>query len=68
MFQEKEDLITGLKSRTNAGRPDWDAVFQKLKTQDKGEITVFYCGDSRLARTLRDLCEKYSFNFRKEVF
>ena len=25
--KEKRDLITGLKTRTQAGRPDWDKVF-----------------------------------------
>ena len=67
-FQEHKDLITGLKTRTKAGRPNWDDVFLSLKNQNKGPITVFYCGNPYLAKTLRTMCEKYEFQFRKEVF
>ena len=35
LMHEKEhrDLITGLKSRTNAGRPNWNKVFTQLRQQ-----------------------------------
>ena len=32
-FQEKRDLVTGLKARTKAGRPDWDKVFTDIKNE-----------------------------------
>ena len=41
--KEDRDLVTGLKSRTNAGRPNWNKVFTKLREERKGQITVFYC-------------------------
>lgn len=66
--QEKRDLITGLKTRTNAGRPNWDKVFQQLQEQHKGKVTVFYCGPPQLARVLRVKCDQFGFSFRKEVF
>lgn len=44
LFQEKRDLVTGLKSRTIAGRPNWNKVFTQIREQRKGRITVFYCG------------------------
>nr|XP_045625272.1 NADPH oxidase 5-like isoform X1 [Procambarus clarkii]XP_045625282.1 NADPH oxidase 5-like isoform X1 [Procambarus clarkii] len=66
--KEKRDLITGLKTRTNAGRPNWDKVFKQLQNQQKGKITVFYCGPPALGRTLRYKCHEYGFNFRKEIF
>jgi len=66
--KEDRDLITGLKSRTNAGRPNWDKVFTKLRAQNRGEITVFYCGNPTLAKVLRSKCEQFGFKFRKEVF
>ncbi|XP_052743214.1 NADPH oxidase 5 [Bicyclus anynana] len=66
--KEKRDLITGLKTRTNAGRPNWDKVFQRLQEQRKGKVTVFYCGPPQLARILRVKCDQFGFNFRKEVF
>ena len=61
-------MITGLKTRTKAGRPEWDKVFRDLRSQNKGQVTVFYCGNPYLAKTMRAMCEKYGFKFRKEVF
>ncbi|XP_044745460.1 NADPH oxidase 5 isoform X2 [Coccinella septempunctata] len=66
--KEKRDLITGLKTRTNAGRPNWDKVFKQISDQKKGKVTVFYCGPPQLARILRVKCDQYGFSFRKEVF
>lgn len=68
IFQEKRDLITGLKTRTNAGRPNWDKVFKHLQDQKKGKVTIFYCGPPQLARILRYKCDQFGFNFRKESF
>ncbi|XP_071869754.1 NADPH oxidase isoform X2 [Bombus fervidus] len=66
--KEKRDLITGLKTRTNAGRPNWDKVFKQLQDQKKGKVTVFYCGPPQLARILRYKCDQFGFIFRKESF
>lgn len=66
--KEKRDLITGLKTRTTAGRPNWDKVFKKIQDQKKGKVTVFYCGPPQLAKTLRYKCEQFGFMFRKEIF
>nr|CAD7426043.1 unnamed protein product [Timema monikensis] len=66
--KEKRDLITGLKTRTNAGRPNWDRVFKQIQDQKKGKVTVFYCGPPQLGRILRIKCDQFGFNFRKEVF
>ena len=67
-MQEKRDLVTGLKTRTNVGRPNWDKVFQKLVDEEKGKVTVFYCGPPQLAKELRKKCNKFGFDFRKEIF
>ena len=66
--KEKKDLITGLKSRMNAGRPNWNKVFTKIKQERKGQVTVFYCGNPGLGKALRSKCEEFGFKFRKEVF
>ncbi|XP_017893165.1 NADPH oxidase 5 [Ceratina calcarata] len=65
---EKRDLITGLKTRTNAGRPNWDKVFKQLQDRKKGKVTVFFCGPPELAKILRYKCGQFGFNFRKESF
>lgn len=66
--KEKRDLVTGLKSRTNAGRPNWNKVFTKIKEQRKGKVTVFFCGNSSLGRILKLKCDEFGFTFKKEVF
>ncbi|XP_055323484.1 superoxide-generating NADPH oxidase heavy chain subunit C isoform X2 [Sitodiplosis mosellana] len=66
--REKRDLITGLKTRTNAGRPNWDKVFKQIQVQKKGKVTVFYCGPPQLSKTLSVKCDQYGFAFRKEIF
>ena len=66
--KSKRDLITGLKTRTNAGRPNWDAVFQELRNQRKGKITVFYCGGQQLGKILKLKCIQFGFDYRKENF
>lgn len=66
--KEKRDLITGLKTRTNAGRPNWDKVFKQLQDRKKGKITVFYCGPPQLSKILRYKCDQFGFIFRKECF
>ena len=67
-LQEKRDLVTGLKSRTIAGRPNWNKVFTQIREQRKGRITVFYCGNPSLAKIVRTKCNEFGFIFRKEVF
>ena len=66
--QGHRDLVTGLKTRTNAGRPNWDKVFEQIFDQNKGKVTVFYCGPPQLAKELKMKCNEFGFNFRKECF
>ena len=66
--KEKRDMITGLKTRTIAGRPNWNKVFRQIQEQKKGKVTVFFCGPPQLSRTLRYKCDEFGFKFRKENF
>ena len=61
-LQSKKDLITGLKTRTNAGRPDWNKVFQELAEKKKGKVTVFYCGSPQLGKILHLKCDQFGFD------
>ena len=60
--------MTGLKAKTKAGRPDWNLVFQELKEQKRGKVTVFYCGNPGLVSVLKKKCNQFGFQFKKEVF
>ncbi|XP_068452623.1 NADPH oxidase 5 [Clinocottus analis] len=66
--KEKKDSITGLRTRTQPGRPEWAKVFQKVSQENKGKVHVFYCGSTALAKVIKAQCEAFSFNFYKENF
>ena len=68
LLQSKRDLITGLKTRTNAGRPNWDKVFKSIHEQKKGRVTVFFRGSPQLGKILKKKCDEYKFDYRKENF
>ena len=37
LHEESEtDVITGLKQKTNYGRPNWDSIFQDVANKHKG--------------------------------
>jgi NAD(P)H-flavin reductase len=67
--QTQVDLITGLKSRTQTGRPDWEEIFQDVAQQHApNKVDVYFCGPPGLSLQLRNLCHKYGFGYRKENF
>uniref|UniRef100_A0A8B9HNB1 NADPH oxidase, EF-hand calcium binding domain 5 n=1 Tax=Astyanax mexicanus TaxID=7994 RepID=A0A8B9HNB1_ASTMX len=66
--KEKRDSITGLRTRTQPGRPDWGKVFKKVSEEKKGKVHVFYCGSPALAKVIKAQSEKFGFNFYKENF
>jgi predicted ferric reductase len=66
--REDRDLVTGLKARTNAGRPNWDKVFTKVREERKGKVTVFFCGNPIVAKIVKTKCDEFGFKFRKETF
>lgn len=51
-----------------SGRPDWVSLFQGIRDQNRGKVTVFYCGRPDLGTSLRSLCNQFKFSFKKEVF
>ncbi|ETE62893.1 NADPH oxidase 5, partial [Ophiophagus hannah] len=63
--KEKKDSITGLRTRTKPGRPDWK---QKIDKDNKGEVQVFFCGSPALAKVVKAQCEQFTFPFFKENF
>lgn len=69
------DSITGLSKKTCFGRPNWDAIFEEIATNQGGSVGVFCCGPMELANTLQNKSNHYSdsvkgitFYFNKECF
>ncbi|KAL1896227.1 hypothetical protein Cpir12675_002873 [Ceratocystis pirilliformis] len=57
----EKDAITGLRSPTNFGRPNWDMIFRGVrKLHTPAECGVFFCGPKGLGSALHIFCNKYS--------
>uniref|UniRef100_A0A8V0Z1S4 NADPH oxidase 5 n=1 Tax=Gallus gallus TaxID=9031 RepID=A0A8V0Z1S4_CHICK len=66
--KEQRDSITGLRTRTQPGRPDWSQVLGRVAEERKGKVHVFFCGSLALAKVVRMHCERFGFRFFKENF
>lgn len=65
----RKDMTTGLRSRTNFGRPDWDALFSDIsRKHGVRSVNVFFCGPEQLGRSIRKAATRFGFRFRKENF
>jgi NADPH oxidase len=74
------DPLTGLKSRTHYGRPNWKAMFTGMRdgiergTYVRGlagmqsKVGVYYCGPGALAKMLKTECKAASSEFVKCVY
>ncbi|KOS18227.1 Superoxide-generating NADPH oxidase heavy chain subunit A [Escovopsis weberi] len=55
------DAVTGLRSPTNFGRPNWDMLFRGIrKLHTPCEAGVFFCGPKPLGDNLQMYCKKYT--------
>lgn len=65
----RSDLITGLRTHTHVGPPDWDALLSSVVRQHAGEpVDVYFCGPPALATKLRRTCRRLGMSFREERF
>ncbi|OWA53365.1 hypothetical protein BV898_17798 [Hypsibius exemplaris] len=64
----KKDVITGLRTATKTGRPNWPSVFSRIDHTKQGAVRVFYCGPHNLERELRLLSGQHKFQFSWENF
>ncbi|KAF9583236.1 hypothetical protein BGW38_009957 [Lunasporangiospora selenospora] len=65
------DAITGLRSPTYYGRPNFDRIFGELAQahpRENGQVGVFFCGPKPLGKTIHRCARKYKFKFHKENF
>ncbi|KAG0265515.1 hypothetical protein DFQ27_000594 [Actinomortierella ambigua] len=69
--EDDRDAITGLRSPTYYGRPNFDKIFSELSAAhppEHGQVGVFFCGPKRMGETLHRCARKYEFKFHKENF
>lgn len=71
------DPITGLKSLTRFGRPNWELIFEQVDNNHlSADVGVFYCGPKPLSQALQTACNRGNdtsrnrnrFFYKKEVF
>jgi predicted ferric reductase len=71
MMQESgvTDLITGLRTHTHLGAPDWEEMLSAIaKKHAPAQVDVFFCGPPGLGAKLRPICERLVMTFREEKF
>jgi ferredoxin-NADP reductase/Ca2+-binding EF-hand superfamily protein len=63
------DVVTGLRTRTRSGHPDWEAELTRIAALHRPDpVLVFFCGPPGLAATLAPLCERLGLPFHEERF
>ena len=65
----RSDVVTGLRTKTHFGQPDWQTMLGLIAAEHKGErVDVFYCGPPALASKIKPICQKLDMTFREEKF
>ncbi|MEO6602497.1 MAG: EF-hand domain-containing protein [Polyangiaceae bacterium] len=65
----RSDFITGLRTKTHLGHPDWEGLLASIATRHHPHpVDVFYCGPRGLAKKLEPLCHRLGMRFREERF
>ncbi|MEO8797866.1 MAG: NADPH oxidase family protein, partial [Polyangiaceae bacterium] len=65
----RSDIITGLRTQTHSGAPDWEKLLGFIAAQHAPDrVDVFFCGPHGLARTLEPLCRRLAMRFHEEQF
>jgi len=65
----RSDMITGLRTHTHVGRPDWESMLGRISEAHRSErVDVYFCGPPGLAKMLAPLCHRLGMTFREEKF
>jgi predicted ferric reductase/Ca2+-binding EF-hand superfamily protein len=63
------DIITGLRTHTHMGPPDWEQMLGAIRAQHAPErVDVYFCGPPGLAAKIRPVCARLGMSFREEKF
>ncbi|HKO47347.1 MAG TPA: ferric reductase-like transmembrane domain-containing protein, partial [Polyangiaceae bacterium] len=65
----KPDWVTGLRTQTRVGAPDFDAELAAIAARHAPEpVDVYFCGPPGLGRKLSASCRRLALRFHQEVF
>ncbi|MEP7050221.1 MAG: EF-hand domain-containing protein [Pseudomonadota bacterium] len=65
----RSDMITGLRTHTHVGRPDWPAMLSLIAARHRPQpVDVYFCGPPGLGSLLAPLCTSLGMSFREEKF
>lgn len=65
----RSDFITGLRTKTHLGQPDWEALLGTIAERHRPAVVdVYYCGPHGLAQKLAPICRRLGMRFREERF
>ena len=65
----KPDWVTGLRTQTRVGAPDFDSELAVIAARHAPEpVDVFFCGPPGLGRKLSASCRRLALRFHQEVF
>lgn len=65
----KDDIVTGLRTHTHMGQPDWERMLYVIRDQHAPEpVDVYFCGPPGLAKKIRPICAHLGMTFREEKF
>lgn len=63
------DLVTGLRTKTRMGHPDWDRELAAIMRQHApAPVDVFFCGPPGLGQKLAPICRRLGLRFFHERF
>jgi respiratory burst oxidase len=63
------DIITGLRTRTSMGMPDFDRLLESFyRHPGLPRPAVFFCGPAPLGRVVARSCRRLKLSFRSERF
>lgn len=65
----RSDIITGLRTHTHVGPPDWAGMLGAIAHRHQPErVDVYFCGPPGLAAKLRRVCGSLGMAFHEEKF
>jgi len=65
----RSDMITGLRTHTHFGRPDWAGMLGSIAARHRpNQVDVYFCGPPGLGSLLSPLCRGLGMSFREEKF